>query len=95
MLKKGAQRLIGAGRCLTTSSSAQQALPAVATAPKSKGLFAGLFGGTDRVKVPLTDALPGVELPAHIAPPGEAPKTEMTTLSNGIKVASENTPVSV
>lgn len=71
----------------------QQAVPAVATAPKSKGFLASLFGSSDRIKVPLTDPLPGVVLPEHVAPAKDAPKTEMTTLSNGLKVASENTPV--
>jgi len=94
MLKKGAQTLVGAGRCLTTSASLQHALPAVAAAPKSKGLFASLFGGSDRIKTPLTDALPGVVLPEHVPASTDAPKTEMTTLSNGFKVATENTPVS-
>lgn len=96
MLKKGAQSLVGAGRCaLSTSTSLQQAVPAVAAAPKSKGLLASLFGGSDRITTPLTDALPGVVLPEHVPAPKDAPKTEMTTLSNGFRVASENTPVSL
>jgi processing peptidase subunit alpha len=93
MLKKGVTSAIGAGRCLHTSAIAEQ-LPAVATAP-AKGLFSGLFGGSSaRTTTPLSDALPGVVLPEHIAPPKDAAKTEMTTLSNGVKIASENTPVS-
>ena len=90
MLRKGTQRILSAG--LHTSAIAEQ-LPAVAVAPK-KGLFSNLFGGgSSRVSTPLSDPLPGVAIPEHIAPPKDAPKTEMTTLSNGLKVASENTPV--
>lgn len=89
MLRKGA---LSAGRCLHTSAIAEQ-LPAVATAPK-KGLFSNIFGSSsNRVTTPLSDPLPGVVIPEPIAPPRDAPKTELTTLSNGVKVASENTPV--
>lgn len=93
MLRKGVQSVVSVGRGLH-ASAAEQALPAVAAAPKSKGLFASLFGGTSRVTTPLSDPLPGVVLPEHAAPPKDAPKTEMTTLSNGFKIASENTSVS-
>jgi hypothetical protein len=92
MLRKGTQRILSAG--LHTSAIAEQ-LPAVAVAPK-KGLFSNLFGGaSNRVTTPLSDPLPGVVIPEHIAPPKDAPKTEMTTLSNGLKVASENTSVRI
>ena len=91
--KRLAHSALSASRCLHTSTIAE-ALPAVAVAPK-KGLFANIFGGSStRITTPLSDPLPGVALPEHIAPPAEAPKTQLTTLSNGLKVASENTPVS-
>ena len=94
MLRKGVQSALSAGRGIATSAIAEQSLPAVATAPK-KGLLDGLFGGsTNRVTTPLSDALPGVVIPEHIPPPKDAPSTDMTTLSNGVKVVSENTPVS-
>ena len=95
VLRRGAQDALSvAGRALSTSSIAQQ-LPAVATAPESKGLLSSLFGSgaSNRVTTPLTDPLPGVVLPEPIAPPVDAPKTELTTLANGLKVASENTVV--
>jgi processing peptidase subunit alpha len=60
----------------------------------SSSFFGGLFGGSsggNRVSVPLTDPLPGVTV-SHVEPSKDAPKTEMTTLSNGVKIASENTP---
>lgn len=93
MLRKGQATLLGAlsTRALSTSA-ASLAAPAVATAVKSKGFLAQLFGSDNRVTVPLTDALPGVQLPEHVAPAG-APSTETTTLGNGVRIASENTPV--
>lgn len=60
----------------------------------SGGFLSGLFGGSSRLTVPLTEPLPGVQV-THNEPPMTAPTTEMTTLSNGFKVASENTPVRV
>ena len=93
MLRKGVHSALSAGRCLHTTAIAEQALPAVVTAPK-KGLFSNIFGGSsNRVTTPLSDPLPGVVIPEHIEPPKDAPKTELTTLSNGVKVATENTPV--
>ena len=82
-------------RGVSSSTALQQALPAVAAEPKSKGgFFSGLFGGGgDRVAVPLTDPLPGVQAPPHVGVPAAAPKTEMTTLANGFRIATENTPV--
>lgn len=88
--KNGA--LLAVGRYLSTRPSLQHASPAVATGG-SKGFLSSLFGGGDRVMVPLTDPLPGVVLPEYATPPAKAPKTDMTTLSNGFKVASENTLV--
>jgi hypothetical protein len=79
-------------RCLSTSSAALAA-PAVATAVKQKGLLAQLFGASDRVTVPLTDPLPGVQPVEALAPPAVAPTTETTTLGNGLRIASENTQV--
>ena len=95
MLRRGAQDALSVtGRALSTSAIAQQ-LPAVAAAPASKGLFAGLLGGSSaRVTTPLTDPLPGLTLPEQATPPTDAPQTELTTLANGFKVASENTVVS-
>ncbi|GAB4821951.1 hypothetical protein N2152v2_008997 [Parachlorella kessleri] len=93
LMRQGLEKSLQAlgSRCLSTSSAALQTAPAVA-AIKSKGFFAQLFGGGQRVNVPLTDALPGVQLIEPVAPPTTAPTTETTTLSNGLRVASENTP---
>lgn len=75
-----------------STSAALQAAPALATAKRS--FLAQLFGSGSRVDVPLTDVLPGVELPQPIAHSKEAPATQLTKLSNGCTVATENTPVS-
>lgn len=80
-------------RAFTTSSIVFSAAPAVASAVKPKGLLAQLFGGGNRVQVPLTDPLPGVEIVETVALPTSPPKTETTTLANGCRIASENTPV--
>lgn len=81
-----------AARAFSTSSAALAA-PAVATAGK-KSFLAQLFGSGSRVDVPLTDALPGVVIPDAVPPPAQAPATQLTKLSNGFTVASEDTPVS-
>lgn len=86
------QQLAKAARAFSTSGALQQAaLPAVATRP-SKGLLASLFGGSKRLDVPLTDPLPGVEIPQPVAPPKDAPATQLTKLSNGFAVATQDTP---
>jgi hypothetical protein len=78
-----------AARAFSTSAAAQAAVPAVA----KRSFLAQLFGSGSRVDVPLTDALPGVEIPQPIAPSKEAPTTQLTKLSNGATIATENTPV--
>ena len=59
---------------------------------KNGGFLSNLLGSSTRLDVPLTDPLPGMVIPNHVPPPSSQPKTEMTTLANGFKVASENTP---
>ena len=85
------QLLPKAARAFSTSAAVHQAVPAVAT--QGKGFLASLFGSGKRVDVPLTDALPGVVIPEAVAPPKDAPVTQLTKLSNGFTVATENTPV--
>ena len=58
----------------------------------SPGLLASLFGGTvPRIAVPLTQALPGVPTVASVPVPAAPVKTEITTMSNGVKIATEAT----
>lgn len=85
------ERALPAAARAFSTSAAVQAAPAVATAKRS--FLAQLFGSGSRVDVPLTDPLPGVEIPAHIPASPEAPTTQLTKLSNGATIATENTPV--
>jgi hypothetical protein len=93
MAMKNASKALTIGRTFSTSGAVQQAVPAVAQT-KSKGFLASIFGGGDRVMVPLSEPLPNIELPKHVDAPVQAPKTNITTLSNGFRVASEDTLVS-
>ncbi|KFM26109.1 putative mitochondrial-processing peptidase subunit alpha-1 [Auxenochlorella protothecoides] len=83
-------KALGRG-CFSTSTGLQAAAPALAKTAE-KGFLSGLFGGSNRVTTPLTDPLPGVQLPTPAPAPSSRPETHITTLSNGVKVASENTP---
>ena len=97
MLAAGAQRgLLSGGRCFNTAAAAQaSALPALSEgASTAGGWLSRIFGGSSRVSIPLTDPLPGVELPTPAAVPSTPPSTETTALSNGVTIASEATPVS-
>ncbi len=84
-------KALGRG-CFSTSTGLQAAAPALAKTAE-KGFLSGLFGGSNRVTTPLTDPLPGVQLPTPAPAPSSRPETHITTRSNGVKVASENTPV--
>ena len=86
-----ASSLVAGGLRGFSSSAVAAAAPAVAAASK-RGLLASLFSSGERVTVPLTDPLPGVEIPASAVSSAPA-KTELTTLANGFKVATEDTPV--
>lgn len=67
------------------------AVPAV-QGKDAKGIWASIFGTTPQAVPPMTDPMPGVTLPAAPVYPAAPPKTEITTLPNGVKIASENTP---
>lgn len=81
--------------CFSSSSTAAGAAPAVAVdnASTGGGFLSRLFGagGGSRLAVPLSDPLAGVTLPTPTAPPTTKPGTEMTTLPNGVRIASEAT----
>ena len=96
MLAAGAQRgVLSGGRCFTTAAAAQaSALPAISEgASTAGGWLSKIFGGSSRISTPLTDPLPGVELPSPAAVLSGPPSTETTSLSNGVTIASEATPV--
>jgi processing peptidase subunit alpha len=91
--RKAAPSLATQVRNLSTTGSLQQALPATKeVADKSAGFLSKLFGGaSSRETTPLDEALTGYPQPSHVAPPSSPPKTETTTLSNGVKIISEAT----
>lgn len=78
------------------SSTQASGVPALSDVQSSaSGFFSKLFGGQpQRSMVPMTEALPDVQSTFLDSPPSDAPKTEMTTLSNGFKIATEATVVS-
>lgn len=82
-------------RCFVTAGSRMAAAPAVAeNKPESSGGLLSWLFGSSRPLVPMTEPYPGVALPSESAIATTRPPTEQTTLSNGIRVASEATPVS-
>lgn len=93
MLRRGVQQPLRAlgSRLLSGSSASSAAAPAVAVAAK-KGFLSQLLGGSSRVSVPMTEALPGVVEPTPVVF-DKAPVTQTTTLPNGVRIVSENTPV--
>ena len=54
--------------------------------------FSKVLGMHKRVDVPLNQALPGVVLMPKTEQPTSVAETKVTTLSNGVRIASENTP---
>ena len=84
-----------AQRSLKTNALLLSAAPAVSKVTGSTGGFlASLFGGSKAPALPpLYDPLPGVRLPPALVAPSSL-ETKVSTLSNGLKIASEDTPVS-
>ena len=76
---------MGATRFATSS--------AVATRPASGSLFSWLTGESASSFPPLDTPLPGVVLPDTLPDFVEPSKTKITTLPNGVKIASETSPV--
>ncbi|KAK9844905.1 hypothetical protein WJX74_008454 [Apatococcus lobatus] len=59
---------------------------------QSGGFLSRLFGAPQRITTPLTEPLPGLDYPSPATQPTSPPETQITTLPNGLKVASEATP---
>jgi hypothetical protein len=59
----------------------------------SGGLFSWLLGGGSSQLPPLDVPLPGITIPPPLPDFVEQSKTKITTLPNGIKIASETSPV--
>ncbi|GAQ89643.1 mitochondrial processing peptidase alpha subunit [Klebsormidium nitens] len=87
------EAVANAQRAISTSAPLEQAAPALATAAKKTGgFFSSFFGASSPALPPLDEPLPGVPEPppfnATAAPPG----TKITTLDNGMRIASEDIP---
>mmetsp|Transcript_501 Transcript_501/g.560 ORF Transcript_501/g.560 Transcript_501/m.560 type:complete len:504 (-) Transcript_501:164-1675(-) len=87
------------GRLLSDSLVAPRAACAVqsrygssvALPSNEPGFFASLFGAPANSAPSMREPLTGVETPPEVTY-DKAPVTEMTTLSNGVRIVSENTP---
>jgi processing peptidase subunit alpha len=100
MLTHGARRLSrelpealsAAQRAISTGATLEQAAPALATVTKKTGGFlSSLFGGSSSQKLPpLDEPLSGVPEPPPLDVNAPAPTTKITTLDNGMRIASED-----
>ncbi|GLC43866.1 hypothetical protein PLESTM_001527700 [Pleodorina starrii] len=94
MLGSGSGQLAPAlARCISTSTSAANAAPALA----SSGFLTSIFGmGGSRVDVPLSERLPAVTEPPRSSAPATKPTLQTSSLASGVKVATIDTvsPVS-
>ena len=68
------------------------ATSAAAIKPASGGIFSWLTGESSSTLPPLETQLPGVNLPPPLPDHVQPSKTQITTLSNGVKIASETSP---
>ncbi|CAI9297483.1 unnamed protein product [Lactuca saligna] len=75
----------GGNRTLTRFASSS----AVATKSSSGGIFSWFTGGSSSSLPPLDFPLKGIELPSSLPDHVETGKTKITTLSNGVRIASE------
>ena len=86
--------LRAATRGVSTSAGARMALPALTAAVPKPSMMSAIFGGSAGPAMPPMDQpVPGLAIPDPPAAPAAAPVTNITTLSNGAKIASEDTPV--
>jgi len=86
--------LRAATRGVSTSAGARMALPALTAAVPKPSMMSAIFGGSAGPAMPPMDQpVPGLAVPDPPAAPAAAPVTNITTLSNGAKIASEDTPV--
>lgn len=77
-----------------TSSSPRLAVPASALQVNKGGFLAWLLGEKPATNLPpLFEGLPSIKLPPTLGDDLTASPTEITTLPNGLKIASENAAV--
>ena len=84
---------VRAGATFSTSAAVHDAL-ALSQAKTGGGFLAKLFGGGSRLSIPLTDALDTVNIPSQ-DPPATKPTTQLSKLSNGVRIVSEAVVVSI
>mgnify|MGYP000005149439 CR=1 FL=1 len=89
------QKKNGNGIRGVSSYGPRLAVPATAVSSSSKGGFLSwLIGESPATKAPpLYETFPGLKLPPALPDTLVVAPTEITTLDNGLKVASENIPV--
>ena len=81
--------LRAATRGVSTSAGARMALPALTTAVPKPSMMSAIFGGSSGPAMPPMDQpVAGLSIPEPPAAPAAAPVTNITTLSNGAKIAS-------
>lgn len=93
MKKERLARLVAQqGQRLIRTSAAKHAVPAVQNPQSSGGVLSWLLGEKPTTPVPaLYEPLQGVHLPAPLPDDVKPAKTRVTTLANGLKIASEDT----
>lgn len=79
-----------AASALASSSSSTMASSSAVFAPIAAAASSLRFFSSG---VPMTEPLPGLTLPTPASSSAPAPATQLTTLPNGAKIASEDTPV--
>lgn len=80
-------------RWLSRCEAVCQVVPAAVSAGSLGNWLSSVFGGDGTPKgcgIPITEPLPGFVEPTPAYTPAEPPSTELTTLPNGFRVASEN-----
>ncbi|GAV62161.1 Peptidase_M16 domain-containing protein/Peptidase_M16_C domain-containing protein, partial [Cephalotus follicularis] len=96
MYRTAASRLrVHRGRTVTWLPTRYASSTAVAPEVSSSsfgGLFGWLTGGRTKTSPPLDFPLPGVALPPTLPDYVEPSKTKITTLPNGVQIASEKSP---
>lgn len=85
LMHQGRVGHFGAARYATAS--------AVATSTKSAGLFSWLTGESSSTLPPLEFPIAGISSPPTLPDYVEPSKTKITTLPNGVKIASETSTV--
>ncbi|KAH7416340.1 hypothetical protein KP509_14G086800 [Ceratopteris richardii] len=74
-----------------SSTAPRLAIPALASEVNKGGFFSWLLGDKPSTKLPpLFEAVPGIQTPPVLPDDVTASPTEVTTLQNGLKIASEN-----